>query len=152
MGISRETYYGPFLVYKPVTEKVTSLIRGCGKCNTENSSLLVDFCGKCGSKYELFIREKDREVYDFNDELYCPHREGKVRVVIPNSYKDIEEIRTAGGYSTFELDEYGEAHVVTLSSTRATNKFTELFAKHIESLAKLGAEPEVRFGVLNYYI
>lgn len=152
MGLSRETYYGPFLVYKPVTQKVTTQIRGCGKCNTENPSLQVDFCGKCGSKHEFFIREKDREVDVFDEDLYCPYQRGDVRAAIPNYHKDVEQIREAGGYSNLKLDQYGEAQTAEFSEpTRATNKFTEIYMGHIQKLVKLGAEPEIRFGVFNYY-
>lgn len=133
MGLSRETYYGPFLVYKPVMEKVTRQIRGCGKCNTENSSLQVGFCGKCGSKHELFIREREREVDIFDGDLYLPSREGKkIRVAIPNMNEDIDEIREVGGYRDLELDQFsGEQIFEFTEPNRAINKFTEIFMKHI---------------------
>ena len=98
------------------------------------------------------MKEKVREVDIFDGDLYCPYREGNVRVAIPNMNEDIKQIRLAGGYSNLKLDQYGENQTAEFSEPiRATNKFMEIFMKHIESLIKLGAEPEVRFGVFNYY-
>lgn len=83
------------------------------------------------------------------DALYDPDAGEEFCVGIPNQHRS--KIESAGECSTSG----GGKSVPTIKEWKlpeaATEKFKELFAEHISWLEKNGGQPEVCFGVFNYY-
>ena len=83
------------------------------------------------------------------DALYDPDTGEDFCVGIPN--QNTNEIESAGDCSKLGGNKYHPKIKEWKSPEAATEKFKELFAEHISWLENNGGQPEVRFGVFNYY-
>lgn len=151
MGVEKDTYYGPFLVFRPIRQFKESYVRGCEVCKTSNNT--DRFCPKCGKPLSEYTQHSPREfdIITISDaELYSPDgiRDGDFRVAIPNQFND--EIETAGGLEL--ISRHGGSTIKMWANPEdAENKFRQLFASHISWLEQNGGLPEVKFGVFEYY-
>ena len=101
------------------------------------------FCAQCGNK--LVTQKLESKVYInferiFNERLCELYRKD---IIVPNLNSDIKDINEDCGIICNDGGVYSCDKV-------SFDKFQELFAKEIQTLKDLGAEPVLRFGAIEY--
>lgn len=153
MGIHLNTYYGPFLIYKPSFRSVERTVRGCKKCNTERDDLRSQYCDKCGAFHADYKKKAKQEhvISDWTkDRLYSPCEINEMSAAIPNFNKDILALRKAGGVAEARGTNDSTMQVWQ-DNGKAVEEFSNIFSEEIKKLQDWKCFPEVCFGFISYY-
>ena len=154
MSSHSNSYYGPYLVYRPSFQMVERTIWGCAKCDKENSNRSQAYCPTCGSALVSFNKEVQWEIQITewtNERLYSPCSISEWNIAIPNWNADVSALKDKGGYTHDEDRENSSSREGWGNPTAVIEEFERIFEIEIGKLNEWKCFPCVRFGLVRYY-